>query len=1553
MIRLLLGLAAAVLTSAQIFAEPDSRPALLRRVDVQIGSRLDSSPGAPGMAIPPAPGVVTTAMPAADAPSRVIVKLRRPDARVWSAVSTASIAPTAAGVDPEFAALLARHGVRSASPLVIAHLRDDAARSLSPVDRAARIHQRFPARAARAPAGATVPELSGIYILDLGSRSPSGMRTTLEALRADPRVLYAEEDSVVRTCYVPNDPHYSQHGSWGQPYDDLHGLKAISAEAAWDTTQGQGIVVAVVDTGVDHEHPDMRDNIWHNAREIASNGLDDDTNGFVDDVIGWDFVGQFAGQPTEDADPMDSFGHGTHVAGTIAATGDNQLGIVGVAWKAKVMAIKGLDDSGSGPASQLARCIVYAVDNGADIINASWGAESPSETIADAVNYARAHGVVFVAAAGNARADASGFYPANLPASITVAAVDVHGNAASFSNFGSRIDVAAPGVDILSLEPSTGGYVPKSGTSMAAPHVSGLAALILQTHPTFTAEQVRQALRVSATDLGVPGRDSDFGYGRIHAAEAVLLPGDVLGVRILTPVGDSAISEPTAVTGTAAGPGFARYTLEFGAGSSPTNWTTLRDSTAAVEAGELGTFDPSTLADGRYTIRLRATNTAGTTFVDQVEITVRYLEITSPRPPAVPSLTMPMKPGATYAITGSARGPSFQDYVIEWAPGVDATSGWSTEGVTLTGGGRSPVVDGTLGTWTLPANLTGFHSIRLRVNNNGFTSETRSSVYAEPALTSGNWPVLLPGAPYNEAPTVVTRADGTARFLSADMWLNRTMYSISYDGAAETHALGVGSRFAAPSADLDGVPGDEIVIPTGFLLEIVSSELDKIRTIIAPRGRYLREDPATLADLDHDGTLEILVPSRHSNGAWNESGALHVYGADGVLRFEIDAPFSPSGPLTFAKALAADLDGDGRAEIIVAFGGTTQSSYTVTCYTKDGTPFPGWTTREISGAFLASVSAADLDRDGASEIILVEAVMAESVDQVVVLDSTGAVRDGWPVRTGDSSGAQMTLSIGDLDQDGLKELVVVTQKKISIFNHDGTAWTPPWSPGGNPPFNSNTTPLIADVDGDGRQEILVVTTSVDFTDSSAPYHYSVLTIYDRTGAVLRSWPLFGTDGQQPVWGVPTVGDFNGDGLTDIAVTMSLIEGGGISGWLTDSSMVCLTTDYRFNAAGSDWVGNHGDPQNSRMPRTAAAFIARPADQSVSAGAPVRLTATVGGHPYPRIQWQKDGVDIPGATHPTLTFGSVQAWDAGHYTVVLTTASGSITSEATLTVDDVTAADSRVLNLSTRAFVRGMDQPLIPGFVVAGSGTKQLLIRAIGPRLRDLGVAGPIDDPRIILKRFDPGTQAYHDIAANDDWPDDAILKATSRTVGAFSLVPGSRDAAMLVNIAPGQYTVFAEAASGAAAGIALVEIYDADPAVVPASLTNVSNRGYVGVGAEIMIPGFVVANDGPKKFLFRAVGPGLARFGVNAPLADPHLTLYRAIPGTADSEAILTNDNWSEHPNAATTAATAAAVSAFRLEAGSNDAAFVATLTPGIYTIHARGVADATGEALVELYVVP
>ena len=211
----------------------------------------------------------------------------------------------------------------------------------------------------------------------------------LQRLKTDPDVEFAEPTHTFSSNQLPNDPFLATSGTWGQPYPDLWGLLAIDAPAAWDTAQGDGIVVAVVDTGVDYNHPDLAANIWTNANEIDGNFFDDDGNGFVDDVRGWNFV-------FNNNDPRDDNGHGTHVAGTIAALGNNGIGVIGVAWHSHVMAVKGLDDNGFGFDFSLAPAIIYAASNGADVINASWsGTQGNSQSIEEAIQFATGLGYCF------------------------------------------------------------------------------------------------------------------------------------------------------------------------------------------------------------------------------------------------------------------------------------------------------------------------------------------------------------------------------------------------------------------------------------------------------------------------------------------------------------------------------------------------------------------------------------------------------------------------------------------------------------------------------------------------------------------------------------------------------------------------------------------------------------------------------------------------------------------------------------------------------------------------------------------------------------------------------------------------------------------------------------------------------------------------------------------------------------------------------------------------------------------------------------------------------
>jgi serine protease len=456
--------------------------------------------------------------------------------------------------------------------------------------------------------------------------------------------------------------------------------------------------------------------MWTNPGEIAGNGIDDDHNGYVDDVRGWDFVGPDALSAAPDNDPADTFGHGTHVAGTIAATGNNARGVIGVAWRAKIMALRGLDDSGSGTDSGLASAVVYAADEGADVINASWGGEGPSQALTDAINYAYSLGAIFVAAAGNATKDVNTFLPANLPNAIAVASLSPTNELSEFSNFGNKVEVAAPGEGILSLEANTGGYVVFDGTSMAAPHVSGVAALIIAQHPTFSNDQVRQVLRISATNLGSAGKDVTFGYGRVNAADAVLV-NEVLTPRISSPANNADVGIiPAPIIGSAQGSIFRNYILDFSADATPTTWTVLRNSTTPVANGTLGNLEHPTLTEGFYWIRLRVFDTSGRAFIDQIQVRTRFATFTSPAKPAVHSLAHVVKPGVAISMVGFAAGAGFQRYRLEWAPGANAASGWSTAGITLSGGGVHPVVNGVLGAWTTPATLAkGDYTIRLTV----------------------------------------------------------------------------------------------------------------------------------------------------------------------------------------------------------------------------------------------------------------------------------------------------------------------------------------------------------------------------------------------------------------------------------------------------------------------------------------------------------------------------------------------------------------------------------------------------------------------------------------------------------------------------------------------------------------------------------------------------------------------------------------------------------------------------------------------------------------------
>jgi subtilisin family serine protease len=356
-----------------------------------------------------------------------------------------------------------------------------------------------------------------------------GRATTVSEAIADlqraPGVLYAEPDVPRVSAAIPDDPFFgSQWGlqSTGQTVAGHTGIPGadIAAPSAWDVTTGSAAVtVAVVDTGIDLTHPDLRANLWANAGESGdgreSNGIDDDGDGLIDDVRGWDYVDR-------DAQPLDGNGHGTHVAGTIGASGNDGQGVAGVSWRVGLMALRVLDDSGAGYVSNLIRAYGYAADHGARVVNLSLGGGRYSRAENDAI--AAAPGVLFVVAAGNDAMDndATGAYPCDygLDNVICVAASDRDDTLAWFSNYGATtVDLAAPGVDIASTWPSAR-WRYLDGTSMATPHVSGVAALLLARDGALRVADLRGAL-LSGVDLvpALAGRVATG--GRLDAAGAL------------------------------------------------------------------------------------------------------------------------------------------------------------------------------------------------------------------------------------------------------------------------------------------------------------------------------------------------------------------------------------------------------------------------------------------------------------------------------------------------------------------------------------------------------------------------------------------------------------------------------------------------------------------------------------------------------------------------------------------------------------------------------------------------------------------------------------------------------------------------------------------------------------------------------------------------------------------------------------------------------------------------------------------------------------------------
>jgi len=1015
-------------------------------------------------------------------------------------------------------------------------------------------------RRGAAPATAG-PSFASTYALDFDVPPGTDMRDVAAAYARDPAVAWAQPDWIRRATVVPNDPFFGTSGSWGQGFGDLWGLARVAAPAAWDLTRGAGVVIAVSDTGIDTTHPDLVQNLWTNPGEVPGNGIDDDVNGYVDDVHGWNFV-------ANDADVDDDHGHGTHVAGTAAAAGQNGLGVVGVAFEARVMAVKGLGADGNGSDSDLADGILYAVENGARVINASWGADSPaSPVLEDALDVAHAAGVVFVAAAGNSGSEVDytpftrvdpqqRFFPAAFRQAIAVGAVDHTDARAAFSNYGVKIDVVAPGggdqpppnqfpqQSILSLKARHAGaamtgdgdlvvggsYLRQAGTSMATPHVSGAAALVLARHPEFVAEQVRQALRHGADDVGAPGFDLSSGYGRLNAAGALGVAAPLVA-HIASPMNHRSFTGDTIdVTGSAFGAGFASYTLEYATAATPDTWIVAAGPvTSEVLDGALGSVSIAGVGDTELQVRLRVTSTTGDVFEDRVLEFLDRINLTGP--PAYSRWR-----DGTIEVTGTVAPADLQSYAVEWGeirPGT--TQVWRSDGVTLAGGGTAPVHDGVLATVDLGALPDPVRfDLRLRVTTSaGVTTETIANQIRDTSVRPG-WPRQF-----------VTNPE--LRF-------------------------GVLGQSTPTLADLDGDGTTEI------LLGLTRDPPDQV-LVLEPDGSdrpgwpqdvpYLRGG-VSAADLDGDGLMEVVATAKDK---------LYVFRHDGTLL--------PGWPRSFvdvrgADCAIADVDGDGTPEIVFRNGRHPTIGAHVNAVHVDGSSLPGFPvdldTEAITevGDLLA---VGDVDGDGAADIAVVieELVRGQynyrdglflplanrSRVSLVVLDGQGRVKPGWPKKIGkeivsdpwDKQVWTVPL-LADVDGDGVLDVVAATSRlgRLIAYRGDGRK-TRDRIRMALPPVHrvkkdDRHDPLIAaDVTGDGVPEIVVSTDAGQDTNFGFPHDaLDFIGVLEREASwsTAPGWPLqFRYQGSVPKRHGPgsvSVADIDGDGAQELVLGLEHCDG---------------------------------------------------------------------------------------------------------------------------------------------------------------------------------------------------------------------------------------------------------------------------------------------------------------------------------------------------------------------------------------------------------------------------
>jgi len=1359
-------------------------------------------------------------------------------------------------------------------------------------------------------------------------------------LKATGRYEYVEPDFIRHATTAPNDPKFPSQ--WALHNDGSGGGLAgadINAEAGWSVRTGApDVVVAIVDSGALTTHEDLAANLWVNPSpgttasyaSVSDNTGRAETISMTDSTCGLNAVAH-SGLPTDDA------GHGTHVSGIVGAVGNNAKGVAGVAWQAQLMELKFIDSSGNGATSAELPCIEYAASHKASVINASFGSQGFSQAEMDAIYQAGQAGVIFVCAAGNASEnnDISPFFPADYPLDnmIVAGASDNRDLPVYFSNFGSgSVSIFAPGESVLSTyNSSSSSYAYLSGTSMAAPFVTGAVALLRAQYPADTyRETINRILNSADTNPGLAGKC--MSGGRLDLAKALN--------------GTAANTPPNAL--------FANRTIL--AGLDPYTCTNNADSPAALEAGTpqiAGTAGSHSLwwqwtAPEDATVEMDTSGTGGgqypggSTYPTLLAVyTGTSLGALTPVAGNANFGTEPMEisgtqvsysevsfhttAGATYVINVQGQGSQSGQTVLAINTTPDNAS-FPTP-VVLTGPSTSlrdanvnaksqagdPRILSNAGGHTLWYSWTSPFTGPAQVSAYSYDFTVEAAVYTGSSLSG----LTALSAAQGAAPSGTTTA--ASQCLCAFSATAGTTYMIQVDGVTANDfgefTLSIADAAwqtttgdavtCSPAVGTDGTvyvgSNDNSFYaynPNGTLRwsHAAGSVFDTSSAAIAPDGTvYAGCTDGNVYAFSAGGTLKwtYAVPAPPaSSGLDNGLSSSPAIAPDGTVYIHADDgnlyALNPAGTLKWKEAVAG-------------------ASYAAPTVAVDGTVYIG-----TDGGVLYA-----FNPDGSTKWAYTAPVAGEEIFTAAAIDATGNVYFGTLSGNFYSLDPTSKLRWRYAVGNGITSAPALANGAVYFAGYDGYLYSLSAAAGAlnwRFPLGTQVRASAPAVDANGVVYV-------------GCYDHNVYAV-GPSGSLVR---IYATD--------------------DIVRSSPVISGTSLYFGSEDHKVYAFSIGASQSAG--DWPMYQFGPQRpGRAVSATLQIVVQPKSVSVFPGSLLSLAVEAAGPGGITYQWSLNGVPISGAVNATYSVASAAAAQGGTYTVTVTAAGTSVTSAAAVVTVAApgSGGSGRIVNLSARAGVGTGGDILIAGFVINGAGTKNVLLRGVGPTLASFGVTGALSTPHLTL--VNTGTNVL--VTTAGAWDGSATLSNAFSQVGAFPLPAGSADSALLVALSAGSYTSQV-AGANSTTGIALAEIYDADPLSSASHLANLSARADVGSGGGILIAGLVV-DGGPVTVLLRGVGPTLASYGVTGALSATSIGLY-----DSSSTLIASNTGWANatNPGASTasvavrnaTAPDMASAGAFSLPAGSADSAMVALLPAGGYTLQLAGSSGATGIGLVEVYL--